>query len=90
MKIDNTPLTFGKYKGITPSYLAETDPSYLIWAYRNVKPIPCSPALAADALRLLHQRYDRTKLSPQRKSELAGLSCDWDEMDEWGMGGPFF
>ena len=35
-KLDHTPLTFGKYKGKTPSDIAEEDPSYIIWMYENV------------------------------------------------------
>lgn len=39
MKVDclnDTPLTFGKYKGKTPMEVAENDPEYLIWAFDNV------------------------------------------------------
>ena len=36
-KLDHTPLTFGKYKGKTPSDVAEKDPSYITWMYENVK-----------------------------------------------------
>lgn len=33
--IDFTPLTFGKYKGLTPEKIALRDPSYIVWAYEN-------------------------------------------------------
>jgi len=31
-ELDHTPLTFGQYKGQTPSQIAEHDPEYLIYA----------------------------------------------------------
>jgi len=48
MSKDITPLTFGKYKGQTPEAIAEYDPSYVLWMFENVKPAPCSKALARD------------------------------------------
>ena len=48
MSKDHTPLAFGKYKGKTPEEVAELDPSYVVWMYENVKPAPCSKALAVD------------------------------------------
>lgn len=35
--IDDTPFPFGKYKGLTPNQVAEEDPSYIVWAYENIK-----------------------------------------------------
>lgn len=46
MKKDTTPLAFGKYKGRTPIEVAEEDPSYIVWAWNNVFPKPCSKELA--------------------------------------------
>jgi uncharacterized protein (DUF3820 family) len=43
--IDNTPLTFGKYRGKTPEQVAEVDESYIVWMYDNVMPKPCSKEL---------------------------------------------
>jgi hypothetical protein len=40
--IDEEPLRFGKHIGKTPLEIAEIEPSYLIWAYENVKDKPCS------------------------------------------------
>lgn len=48
MSKDHTPLTFGKYKGKTPEEVAEICPSYVVWMYENVKPVPCSKALRDD------------------------------------------
>jgi hypothetical protein len=30
---DETVLTFGKYKGLQPKYLADRDPSYIVWIW---------------------------------------------------------
>lgn len=43
--IDNTPLTFGKYKGDTPDEISEHDPGYIIWMAENIKEQYCSDAL---------------------------------------------
>lgn len=59
-KIDHTPLTKGKYKGKTPDEISEIDPSYVVWAYENWLPRPCS-RLLADACRedkREHNDYD--------------------------------
>jgi hypothetical protein len=44
-ELDFRPLTFGKYRGKTPEQVAEIDPSYVCWMYKEVKPTPCSLAL---------------------------------------------
>lgn len=43
--LDETPLTFGKYKGMTPNEIAEEDEDYLVWAYETLDIKPCSKAL---------------------------------------------
>lgn len=44
---DATPLTFGKYRGLTPDYVAEKDPSYIVWAYGTItNRVVCSFPLA--------------------------------------------
>ncbi len=35
--VDHRPLAFGVYKGCTPSQIAETDPGYVDWLWREVK-----------------------------------------------------
>lgn len=45
---DITPLSFGKYKGLTPNQVAAQDPEYVCWMYENVKPVPCTKELALD------------------------------------------
>lgn len=44
--LDHSPITKGKYKGKTPNQISELDPSYLVWAYKNWSPKPCSKLLA--------------------------------------------
>jgi len=39
---DNTPLTFGKHRGLTPWELYQNDPDYLVWAWEIVGPHVCS------------------------------------------------
>jgi hypothetical protein len=46
--LDFTELTWGKYRGKSPAVIAESDPSYVVWMYDNVKPTPCSLALRND------------------------------------------
>lgn len=36
LKLDNTPLTFGKYYGQTPNDVAEFDKQYIVWMYGKV------------------------------------------------------
>lgn len=45
LKLDKTPLTFGKYKGQTPDEISESDPGYIVWMYKNVKWPTCSKFL---------------------------------------------
>lgn len=42
LKLDKTPLRFGKYKGKTPDEVSEIDPGWLVWAHKNVKWPVCS------------------------------------------------
>lgn len=42
---DNTPLTFGKHRGLTPWELYRNDPDYLVWAWEIVGPHVCSQEL---------------------------------------------
>lgn len=45
IEIDNTPITFGKYKGHTPEEISVIDPSYIVWMFDNIKPAKCSKEL---------------------------------------------
>lgn len=45
---DHTPLTFGKYKGRTPSEVSEYDPEYIVWMWTAIKLRHCSEALFKD------------------------------------------
>lgn len=44
-ELDNTKLTFGKYKGHTPEEISVVDPSYIVWMFDNIKPAKCSKEL---------------------------------------------
>lgn len=52
-RLDHTPLTFGKYKGKTPSEIAVDDPSYIVWMHNNIKRPLCSYVLAKDCAETL-------------------------------------
>lgn len=43
--LDDQPLTFGKYKGQTPNEVGDHDPAYMMWAFENITPVPCSKDL---------------------------------------------
>ena len=38
LELDKTPLTFGKYAGLTPDQISEIDPGYVVWLYRTIQP----------------------------------------------------
>lgn len=42
LKLDKTPLNFGKYRGLTPDEVSEVDPSYIVWMYEKYSPKRCS------------------------------------------------
>ena len=42
---DRTPLTFGKFKGMTPEKISDIEPSYIRWMYTNVSDRLCSQSL---------------------------------------------
>lgn len=44
--LDNTPLRFGKHKGLTPEQVAKVDPGWIVWAYEHIHPAPFSKSLA--------------------------------------------
>jgi len=43
--LDDTELTFGKYKGETPNEIAEEDPQYLMWMYDTLNTKFCTKKL---------------------------------------------
>lgn len=44
--LDHKPMEFGKYKGRTPSEIADFDPGYIVWLYNSIDPKRCSRLLA--------------------------------------------
>lgn len=57
-ELDNTPLTFGKYEGLTPTQIADSDPSYIIWMWENLKGSKCSDTLYEDCVTELRDEAD--------------------------------
>jgi len=57
--IDEEPVRFGKYKGMTPAEIANKDPNYLIWAYEtfDANRKPCTRILY-EACRMDKQEYE--------------------------------
>jgi hypothetical protein len=55
--LDHTKFFKGQYGvkhksgGLTPSQVAEIDPAWLVWAYQNWAPPPCSRLLYEECLR---------------------------------------
>lgn len=45
MNIDLVPLSFGKYKGMTPEQIADRDPAYIVWLYEHHQPRVCTKSL---------------------------------------------
>lgn len=45
INLDDTPLTFGKYKGMTPKDVARIDPSYVVWMSDTIAARQCSDKL---------------------------------------------
>lgn len=58
--LDETPLTFGKYKGKTPDEISDLDPSYIVWMYDTIKPHLCSEAMYKYCKRELKE-YEQEK-----------------------------
>ena len=62
LALDKTPLTFGKYRGMTPDEVSEHDPSYVVWMYETIKPKKCSSFLYESCMRDLkpdeEEEYD--------------------------------
>lgn len=54
--LDHSPMAKGKYgpkrgNGNTPNWVAEHDPEYLVWAYENWDPKPCSHLLYLECIK---------------------------------------
>ena len=57
--LDETPLTFGKYKGDTPDEIAKKNPVYICWLYETIEPKKCSKLLylSCDQIRIETMAY---------------------------------
>ena len=56
--LDHTPLTFGRYKGLTPNEVSARDPNWLVWAYSNVKNKKVCSKLLCDACEAESTEFD--------------------------------
>lgn len=56
--IDNSPVTFGKYRGKTPNQILFENPSYIKWMYLNFKSPPCTKELYESSIKKLTYRYN--------------------------------
>ena len=66
--IDEVCLTFGKYRGMTPSDVSIIDPHYIVWMYNTVKPIPCSLELMLEC----HEEAENIELAAYLDAENYG------------------
>lgn len=48
--VDQRPLRFGKYKGLTPAQISMRDPGYIVWIHTNIPKAPCSDELARECV----------------------------------------
>jgi len=86
--LDHTPLSKGKYGrihktgGLTPSRVAEIDPSYLVWCYENWVPKPCSELLYRDCLKDI-RRSPGQRESEEEEERRADRHFG---VDVWGQG----
>lgn len=77
LKLDKTPLRFGKYKGKTPDEVSEIDPGWIVWAHKNVKWPVCSQFLA-DACS--GHKHEKRKDAPA--PELGEDIDDWGDVED--------
>ena len=58
--IDEVPVGFGKYEGLTFNQIAKDDPSYVIWAHEEFSSKPCSRKLYLACVEVMEERelYD--------------------------------
>jgi hypothetical protein len=84
--LDFTPITFGKYRGKTPEWVAENDPGYLRWMYETVTDRgTCSYALYRDAggtrgrpVSVINRSQPQGTPAPKRDKQLGYF----DDMDD--------
>lgn len=59
--VEGTKITFGKHKGLTWEHLVNANPSYVIWAARNVKQNNCPIQVLRAAIKVYNKR---TQVNP--------------------------
>jgi len=76
--IDDTPLTFGKYKGRTPRDVARSDPDYIVWMHANVLDKPtCSRELALDCENSDNGDHDEMDSLAELRLWAQDITNDW-------------
>ena len=71
--LDDTPLTFGKYKGQTPNEIAGIDGQYVVWMYDNLDKKYCT--------RKLRDECEDANYDDDSWQDLANF---YNEIDPWG------
>lgn len=56
--LDDTPISFGKYKGKTPDEISDIDPKYLLWLVNEVGFSNCSLALIQYCEQIIREEED--------------------------------
>lgn len=62
-QLDHAVLNRGKYIGKTPSEVSERDPAYIVWAYENWVPKPCSELLYKECLNDVRQEAQQRRVA---------------------------
>lgn len=58
LQLDKTPLNFGKYRGLSPDEISETDPGYIVAISKTRKPAICSEWLLQSCKDEINSRTD--------------------------------
>ncbi len=59
--LDDTKLTFGKYKGSTPNEIANDNPSYIVWLFDNLDTKFCTKKLRNACEDVSESSYEDSK-----------------------------
>lgn len=73
--------TFGKYKGSTIEYIAETNPSYIIWVSENIEWVTIDEEIVTECRKM----YANSRYHTSSQSDDWG---GWQSAgDDWAYGG---
>ncbi len=69
-ELDHAPITKGtKHRDRTPSTIAQLDPFWLVWAYENWNPKPCSKLLYEDCKAEVDEARRQHRVSKDQESD---------------------